>query len=176
MQSSPDSGTMTLGSDGCFVLSDMGVLMKETIVKRSSNTALVVFTVLAMAFSASGEPAQADDPMDILVIGNNSLGVGQITPSDLSDIYLGRKTAVGGAKVVPLHAKGALREAFAQRALQMSADEEANFWEEQKIRSGATAPTAFGNPLKAVFSIKGAIGYCYRKDYREGVVKVLLSL
>ena len=30
--------------------------------------------------------------------------------------------------------------------------------------------------MKAVFSVKGSVGYCYRKDYKAGLAKVLLVL
>ncbi len=57
--------------------------------------------------------------------------------------------------------------------LMITKAEEDNYWEDQKIRNNMEEPPKFRNVLKAVFHLKGSIGYVYRKDYKEGVVKIL---
>ncbi len=37
-------------------------------------------------------------------------------------------------------------------------------------------PATFSNLLKAVFKVNGSVGYVFRSDYKEGVVKVLMVL
>ena len=58
----------------------------------------------------------------------------------------------------------------------MTPAEEQSYWQEQKIRKGLTPPAEFASTLKAVFSVKGAVSYVFRKQFKEGVAKVLLII
>ena len=51
--------------------------------------------------------------------------------------------------------------------------DEDSYWAEAKIMKGMTSPPEFSNVLKAVFKVDFSIGYVFRKDYKEGVVKIL---
>ena len=139
--------------------------------------AVILAAALVAVFSRPVS-AEAGDPNDILIIVNASLKERSISESDLRDIFLKKRTAwKSGVKAVPIHSRNAeLRGDFLGRLLNMSASEEARYWQEQQIRSGGSAPTAFGNTLEAVYRLKGAVSYVYRSDYREGVVKVVLTL
>ena len=70
----------------------------------------------------------------------------------------------------------ALREEFRRRVLEMTADEEQRYWQNQKIVQGKTPPTEFKSSQRAVFSIKGALSYVYRKDLKQNVAKVVLVI
>ncbi len=139
-------------------------------------TASVVLAVVA--FTVSGRAPRADSPNDILIIANNSIAASSISADELKAIFLKKKGSFAGSKVVPINAKSgsALRKAFQQRVVEMDESLEANYWEQQKIKTGLTPPVEFAGTVKAVFSVKGSIGYCLRSEYREGVVKVLLVL
>ena len=102
-----------------------------------------------------------------------------INMDELRDIFLKRrKNWDNNTKAIPINApKGTeLRLDFSERMLKMSDVQEGRYWQEQKIRSGNSPPAEFPVPLKAVFKLRGSVGYVYRADYREGVVNILLVL
>ena len=37
-------------------------------------------------------------------------------------------------------------------------------------------PFSFSDALRAVFKVKGAVGYVFRGDYKPGVVKIIMVL
>ena len=67
-------------------------------------------------------------------------------------------------------------EAAINKVLGMDAAKETAYWQEQKIKKGHTPPPELSNTQKAVFSLKGSVSYCYRKDFKKGAAKVLLVL
>ncbi len=136
---------------------------------------LTTATILAL----SPGHARADNPNDILIVANKGVSADSITIPELKAFYLKQKTRwKGGGRVVAVNAKegNPLRAAFQKTLLGMSAAKEKSYWQDQKIRTGLTAPPEFGNLLKATFSLRGSVSYVFRKDYREGVVKILLVL
>ena len=132
----------------------------------------------AAVFSAELTAQRAESPNDIMVIANKSIRATEISADELKAIFLKKKESFAGGKVVPINSKAGspLRKAFQKRVVEMDGSAEASYWEEQKIKSGRTPPAEFSGTLKAVFSVKGSIGYCHRSEYREGVVNVLLVL
>ena len=147
---------------------------------QTGRRALLVTTILAavLILLPTGA-ANAESPSDILVIANNSVPVSKASLQEIRTMFLKqRQSWRGGGKVFPLNAKPGtnLRKEFQERVLGMNATSEQAFWQEQRIKKGLSAPSAFSNTLKAVFSVKGSIGYCYRKDYKAGLAKVLLVL
>ena len=77
--------------------------------------------------------------------------------------------------LLPVNARAdsAVRHDFSRRVLGMEPVDEDKYWEDLKIKKGVTRPAEFGNPLKAVFSLKNAVGYVYRRDYKAGVAKIV---
>jgi len=123
--------------------------------------------------------AIADNPNDILVIANTNIEDKSLSIYELKDFFLKRRTNwESGDKAIPLNAPegSELREDFRSRVLNLSASEEQSYWQERIVKSGVSGPAEFSNPLKAVFRLKGSLGYVYRSQYREGVVKVLLVI
>jgi hypothetical protein len=123
--------------------------------------------------------ANAEGPEDILVIANKSVTDDYLKLEDLVSIFLKkRKSWRSGTKVVPINAKKgtAIREQFLNRLLDMTAEEEATYWEKQKITKGVEPPPEFSNNLKAVFHLKGGVTYVYRNEFPEGVAKILYVL
>ena len=121
--------------------------------------------------------AVADNPSDILIIVNKGVSENKVDPELIRHLFLKIKTRwKKGTKVVPIHAKDGtqLRKEFLARLLKMTPDVEKAYWRDQKIKVGLSKPPEFGNVQKAVFKLKGAIGYIYRSQYLEGVVKVVL--
>ena len=58
----------------------------------------------------------------------------------------------------------------------MSPAEEQRYWRDAKVKGTENEPVSFSNTLQAVFKLKGALSYVYRKDFREGVSKVVLVI
>jgi hypothetical protein len=83
-----------------------------------------------------------------------------------------------GAKVVPLNVTNGsgLRDDFRARVLGMTSAQEQSYWQERKIKAGESTPSEFGDTLRAVFKLRGAIGYVYRSQFKEGTAKVLLVI
>ena len=151
---------------------------KKTLYQAKKIALMAV--VLATAFALfPTHVANAESPDDILVIANNSVGVNQVSIQELRTMFLKqRQNWRSGGKVFPLNAKPgtALRKAFQAKVLGMDATSERAFWQEQGIKKGLSKPSAFSNTLKAVFSVKGSVSYCYRSQYKAGLAKVLLVL
>lgn len=145
---------------------------------RGHNPAVCVF-LLSMGVVFWPNRALAEHPEDILIIAHKAISADAVTINEVKSIFLGRKAALGReGKVTPIHAKDGskLRVAFQRRVLDMGPEEEAGYWEDQKIRGGAAKPPEFTRPIKAVFSRRDSVGYIFRKDYQEGVVQILLVL
>ncbi len=142
---------------------------------------LLKATILAITLAIVGaaEVAHAESPDDILVIANKSVPQSKITAAELKLIFLKKKAVwAAGKNAVPVNAPAGskLREEFRSRVLSMSASQAQRYWVEFKIRKGGSEPPTFSNMLKAIFKLKGSVGYIYRSQYREGVVKVLMVL
>jgi hypothetical protein len=135
-----------------------------------------LLAALVIAFSV---PARAESPNDILIIANKSAPVKKISLQEAKAFFLKEKRNWrGGGKAIPINAKvgSAIRKAFRNRVLSMDPASEAIYWQAEGIRKGVAKPAAISNTLKAVFSVKSSISYCFRKDYKEGLVKILLAL
>jgi len=139
---------------------------------------LLIPWMAALAFSAIlPKSARADDPNDILIVVNAASGGGSMTVSDVRDLFLKKRTSwANGVKAVPVNAVegSALRAAFRSKVLGMTASEERAYWQERKIKAGESVPPEFGDTLRAVFKMRGAIGYIFRSQFREGTAKILL--
>lgn len=140
-----------------------------------------ILSLLAIAAAIALAPrwGRAESPDDILVIANKGVAADALSVDEIKSLFTrSRGTWKNGGKVIPVHAKEGsdLRKAFRSRVLRMSLEEEQSFWQDQKIRKGLTPPAEFGNPLKAVFSLSGSVSYVFRRDYRDGVAKILLVL
>ncbi len=123
--------------------------------------------------------SNADSPDDIVVFVNNASSVKEVSVAELKQIFLKKKNNwQGGDRIVCINAEEGtpLREAFRQKVLEMTATEEATYFENQRIRFQLVAPADMGNGPKAVFKMKAAVAYAYRKDVPAGVVKIVLVI
>lgn len=148
-----------------------------------TNRKTKLFLLLAvmggvLAALTSAAPVEAEGPDDLLIIANRNVKASKISPEEAKAIFLKKKATFKGRKVIPINARdgSSLRKAFRSRVLGMGGSEEKAYWEELKVKKGESSPTEFGNTLKAVFSVKGSIGYCKRKDFKDGAAKVLAVL
>ncbi|MCP4677428.1 MAG: hypothetical protein GY854_18315 [Deltaproteobacteria bacterium] len=142
------------------------------------QTLHIAALVLTGAFLAPRLSA-ADSPNDILVVVNNSVPVENIPADRVRNFFLKKAQRFkGGMKVFPVNAREGtdIRKEFRKRLLDMTANEETRYWQDQKIKGGITPPPELGNTQKAVFKIKGAVSYVFRSEYKEKTSKVVLVL
>ena len=138
---------------------------------------LLVLMLVVMMTSLWSDTARAESPNDLLIIANMGIPFDTIDSSDLRIVFLKKREFVGGKRIVPINASDSkLRKTFQKKVLSMNDSEEKRYWQEQKVVNGIDPPASFITPLKAVFKIKGGISYVFRKDYKEGVAKVLLVI
>jgi hypothetical protein len=140
---------------------------------------MLFILVGAVAVITAPRTSAADSPDDIIVFVNNSVPVDQLNIDDVKNLFLKRKLRWGtGGKVIPINAKSGtgLRSDFLKRACNMTLKQEESYWNDARIRKGVSMPAEFSAIQKAVFKIKGAIGYLYRSDYKKGVTKIVLVI
>ena len=133
--------------------------------------------VLFVIFTGSSA-VNAQDQNDIVVIVNKTSNINSVSINDVKRVFLKEQSVLSGKKVLPINAKqsSALRNNFRVKVLKMSSFQEAGYWETQKIKAGIRPPAELSNTVKAVFSIKNGISYCYRKDFNPAVSKIVLTL
>lgn len=139
---------------------------------------LLVFYFLFLWFFVGSSVTAEDNPSDILLIVNSQANIQSTNLEEVKNLFLRKKQAWrSGESAVPVHPKDAtLRAAFAQRVLGMSRAEESIYWQDMKIKKGLAPPTELPNPLKAIFKLRNGVSYILRKDYKEGVAKILLVI
>jgi len=146
-------------------------------VEEMKKKCATLFTVAIVLFTQlSASETAADAPGEFLIIANKSVKVNSISKAQLRQIFMKRQESwPDGSRVVPINAKigSPLRSSFVKEIIGMSSSEEKYYWEKEKIRSGVKPPPEFGNTIKGVFKLKGSVGYCYRSDFIEGVVKII---
>jgi len=123
--------------------------------------------------------AAAESPNDILIIANKRVGINTISIEETKQIFLRTKTTWrGGDRILCLNQKenDPIRKVFQEKVLGMSEREEATYWEVQKVRKQLTPPPEVPSIPKAVFKLRNAISYAYRKDVPANVVKILLVI
>lgn len=123
--------------------------------------------------------AAAESPDDIVVFVNQVAKVKSVSIAELRQLFLKQKTSwASGEQVVCINAPDGtpLRNQFRQQVLAMSEAEEATHWETVRIRNQTLAPSEMLNTPKAVFRLKNAVSYAFRKDVPNGVVSILLEI
>ena len=123
--------------------------------------------------------AVAESPDDIVVFVNPSSRVAEMTKAELRQLFLKQKTTwSSGEAVVCINAPSSseLRKQFRSIVMEMSETEEATHWANARIRSQVSPPAEMVNTPKAVFRLKNAVSYAFRKNVPPGVVKIVLVL
>lgn len=136
-----------------------------------------ILTGVTVGLLGSGT-ACAEEPDDLLIIANKSVPASSASAAELKRIFLMKQTSWSGrTKAVPINAKegSVARTLFREKILGMTRAQEAKYWQDEKIKRGAKPPAEFGNPLKAVFMVKGSVSYMLRKLYKPNLVKILAT-
>ena len=140
---------------------------------RYNTFCLALFLFLGITSSAV---CVAESPNDILIIANKKVKIDTITPEELKQVFLKKKTSwSNGDRIICINptSSSAVRKVFREKVLDMSESEEKTYWEKQKVRRQLTMPAEMRSIVKAVFKLSNAISYAYRKDVPNNVVKVL---
>ena len=149
---------------------------------RAAARPLVVSTLkLALAvgvlLTVSGElPARAGVSGEaVLVIANRAFPASGLDLSDVRRIFEKRLTRLKGQKIAPLHArvKSSLRRDFSRQVLGRPVADDLAFWQAEQVRSGLRPPAELGDTVRAVFSVKTAVSYCYESQFHPELVKEL---
>ncbi len=158
----------------CYISQAIRTTKRVLRLALSVAFATVCLTAVPTSLSASG----SDNPNDLIIVVNRSVKMDRLTIAQVRSYFLLQKSSwPGGNKAVPFNAKDSrLRDIFRTKVLSMTEKEEQRFWQDQMIRTGKKEPPEVGNVLKAVYHIKGAVSYVFRKDLRPGVVKVVLEI
>ncbi len=133
-----------------------------------------------MLLSAIGpNPAPASEGDDILIIVNLRVKAEELDLDQVKRYFLKKRYKwQDGQKILPIHAKAGskLRNDFMSRILKMNYEEESLYWQKYLIQTGITLPPEFSNTQKAVFKLRGSIGYVYRSQYIEKVSKIVMVI
>lgn len=138
------------------------------------NTINTVIFVLAILLPI---PLIAESPDDLVVFVNTKSSVATITPEELKQIFLKKRTRwPGGDKIDCINSPegSAERTLFRNKILGMSKTEETTYWQNQKLRMQLSPPIQISNTTKAVFRLKRSVGYAFRKNVPKGVVRIIL--
>ena len=150
---------------------------------RARRTRWIAMAWVLAAMGVAGEPSsRAEEKASaeaLVVFVNKEVGADALTVEEIRQIFLRQRTTwAGGQRIACIDTRpGApAREAFRTRVLKMTADEEKRYWQEQHIKGEATEPPTFSDTVRAVFMLKGGIGYSLRKDIKGSAVKIVREL
>ncbi len=177
-----------LGATGSFVL-NKGAVIEVKLHRRCCHSSevdrmmmrIVVKLILLGALTGiflAPSPARAESPNDILVITSKSTKIDKISIEELRTLFLkNRERYKNGDRAVPVNAPdgSSLRKRFVGKVLGMGVEQERAYWQKQKIMKGQSSPPTFSNICKAIFRLRGSIGYVLRSDYKN-VNKILLVI
>ena len=144
---------------------------------RKTINLITLSLLLLVTFCVHGSHAEAESD-DILIIANIKVPVSEVSVGELKTLFMKRRqTWRDGSKAIPIHAKDKqLRTVFQERVLGMTGQQEALFWQNQKIKHGTSEPATFANTQRATFAVKGSVSYVWRRDHKAGVNKVILVI
>ena len=140
------------------------------------SIALMTITGLIAVLAPGPAEAQQGDRFQVIV--NSSNRVGSMSASDVSRLFLKRRTGWDdGTKVQPvdLPTASSTREAFSQRIHNKSTKAIYNYWQNMVFSGRASAPTEKRTDAEVIAFVRansGAIGYISAGEDTSGV-KVL---
>jgi hypothetical protein len=130
------------------------------------------FAFLLGVMSPVSSHGQSKD--ELVIIVSMSQKVEKVTRDEIKQIFLKKKTSLKGfGRIIPINApeNTELRTVFRKTVLELSERDEKIYWSEQQIRRQIQPPAEIGNTVKAVFKLKLAISYAFRKSIPNNVVK-----
>ena len=166
---------MTRTSRRCPVsISTSGkILSRPSIAYSTMATLVLILGIFTVPLSGHSDPEQ------LVIIVNKQTPIHHITIAELKRLFLKqRQNWADGSRVLPINGKNdaKARSLFRARVLDMSETEEETYWQKQKVKKGRLPPPEFRNIQKAIFSLKGSIGYCLQSEHNPGTSRAILVL
>ncbi len=146
------------------------------------NRAYLPHVLAALVFlgaASAASPARAEEAEELAVFVNKKVQVDALSIAEIKGIFLKQRTTwEKGRTIVCVNAneEARARAAFRSKVLEMSYEDEQEYWRNQKMRGGTSEPATFSNTVKAVFSLPGGISYAFKKDVPADVVKVIATV
>ena len=137
---------------------------------------VIAFIVIILTFLLIMLGGAKESPDNILVIVNKTNPVDSLDKAELKKIFLGKKTHWDdGRTLIPINAKGgtALRSQWRSKVLELTKQEEEQYWQRMTAKLIGKEPKAFGERIRAVFKLKNSISYITRSEFTADVVKVV---
>ena len=140
------------------------------------TTGLLTVALCTFTLAMSGA-AWAENPDDILVVTNKASPLGELSLRVVQQIFLKKRGEVDGhgVSVFVATSESPLRDAFAKAVLKMTPQQEAEYWANELIQNGRSEPPSTLTPLRAVSSLPSAISYVFRKNYKDGLAKIVAT-
>ncbi len=144
---------------------------------RKKSLGVFLFLAIAgMALSFPG-PSLASD---LVMIGNRSVPVSEISKEDIQNIYLGKKKNWdNGMKImVATLGDGAVTDKFLKDYVKKNSNTFDTYWKKQIFTGGGKPPVKFDKEkdlVEYVSSNKGALGYVSSQSVSENVKIILVS-
>ena len=148
--------------------------MSKTLYRKMFGGLLIVSCVMLF----SQEPVKAESPDDLIIIVNKKFNATSLSPTEVKRMFKKEITTYKGMPVKPIHAKKGtvLRDLFLSKMLGMNQAAEQKFWQDMMVKKGMNPPCELGNTVRGVFSVPGAISYCFRKDFNPATANIVLTL
>jgi ABC-type phosphate transport system substrate-binding protein len=144
---------------------------------RKKSLGVFLFLAIAgMALSFPG-PSLASD---LVMIGNRSVPVSELSQEDIQNIYLGKKKNWdNGMKImVATLVDGAVTDKFLKDYVKKNSNTFDTYWKKQIFTGGGKPPVKFDKEkdlVEYVSSNKGALGYVSSQSVSENVKIILVS-
>lgn len=111
---------------------------------------------------------------DLIVIGNRSVPVSELSPKEIQKIYLGKKKLwSNGLKVVfVMLGKGDVSKKFLKSYVKKNPSMYSKYWKKKMFTGAGTPPVIFDKEkelVQYVAKTKGTIGYISSKSYADSV-------
>lgn len=117
---------------------------------------------------------------DLVVIGNRSVPVSELSADEIQNIYLGKKKNWdNGLKVMPaVMGEGELTDRFLKDYVKKNSNTFNTYWKKQVFTGGGKPPVSFEKEkelVEFVSTTKGAVGYVSAQSVSENVKIILVS-
>ena len=135
---------------------------------------LVLLSVILSAFVV-GSNVIAADASSVSVIANKDIGISSVKATDLKDVFLGKKTKVGGVKVViVLLKKGEANDTFLKTYIGKTAKQFSSYWKKLVFSGKSRMPKTFKTDkavAEYVASKKNTIAYIATSSAQDAGIK-----
>lgn len=136
----------------------------------------VFLAIAGMALTFPG-PTLADD---LVIIGNRSVPVSEMSQTDIQNIYLGKtKVWDNGMKVVVVAlGDGDVSDRFLKNYVKKNSNTFNMYWKKQVFTGGGKPPASFDKEkdlVEYVSTTKGAVGYVSSQSVSDNVKIILVK-